>query len=403
MRQAVKQVFFPAAAMVLAISLLFWGVGAIITGTMPPWRDSVGDVNHTEKITRTYLVEQSAGQEDTLLIFGSSELRTTEISTHPANFFAGKRAGFQVDLIGRGSCQSLIHALQIAASGDSLRGKKVVVITSPQSYVEGGIAPDLFMANFSVQGYLELLEDNALSDEAKTYLSRRVAELLAAYQALPDAAPVDPAIAALAEHTAEPAFLSGIGNAVLSPYYAASRWLYSLKDKASVRGILNRGEDFSAPAELPAIDWAAEEEAAITEGKAMSSNNSFWMLDDYYTTYIGSRLERQRDRNAGLSYSRSKEYNDLRMLFAVCREKGIEPLFIHVPLHGPWSDYTGFGADRRAEYYQNVRGIAAEYGIQTLDLTGHEYEEYFMCDTMHLGWKGWLAVDKALIDYYYGG
>jgi D-alanine transfer protein len=74
-----------------------------------------------------------------------------------------------------------------------------------------------------------------------------------------------------------------------------------------------------------------------------------------------------------------------------------------VPLHGPWSDYSGFDADRRAEYYQNVRGIAAEYGVQTLDLTGHEYEEYFMCDTMHLGWKGWLAVDKALIEYYYGG
>ena len=167
--------------------------------------------------------------------------------------------------------------------------------------------------------------------------------------------------------------------------------------------ILAAGEDFSVPGKLPAIDWASEEEAAITEGKAMSSNNSFWMLDDYYTTYIGSRLERQRDRDTDLSYSRSKEYDDLRILFAVCREKEIEPLFIHVPLHGPWSDYTGFGADRRAEYYQNVREIAAEYDVQTLDLTGHEYEEYFMCDTMHLGWKGWLAVDKALIEYYYGG
>ena len=68
-----------------------------------------------------------------------------------------------MDLIGRGSCQSLIHALQIAASGNSLRGERVVLITSPQSYVEGGIAPDLFMANFSVQGYLELLADDSLS------------------------------------------------------------------------------------------------------------------------------------------------------------------------------------------------------------------------------------------------
>ena len=141
MRSAGK-VLLPAIAMLLAVSLAFLGVGAAITGTMPSWRDSVGNVNHTEKITGRYLLEQSAAQGDTLLIFGSSELRTTEISTHPANFFAGRRAGFQVDIIGRGSCQSLIHALEIAASGESLRGRKVVLITSPQSYVPEGIAPD---------------------------------------------------------------------------------------------------------------------------------------------------------------------------------------------------------------------------------------------------------------------
>lgn len=88
-------------------------------------------------------------------------------------------------------------------------------------------------------------------------------------------------------------------------------------------------------------------------------------------------------------------------LLDVCREKGIEPLFIHVPLHGQWSDYTGFAADRRTEYYEHVRSIAQEYGVKLLDLTGFEYEPYFMCDTMHLGWKGWLAVDQALISYYY--
>ena len=50
----------------------------------------------------------------------------------------------------------------------------------------------------------------------------------------------------------------------------------------------------------------------------------------------------------------------------------------------------------------HVRMLEEEYGIQMLDLTGYEYEPYFMCDTMHLGWKGWLTVDRALIDYYYG-
>ena len=403
MRAAAKTVLLPAAALALAVALAFLGVGAAVTGMMPPWRDSVGDKNHTEKITGQYLLRQSAAQEDTLLIFGSSELRTTEISTHPANFFAGKRAGFQVDLVGRGSCQSLIHALQIAASGEALRGKKVVLITSPQSYVPEGIAPDLFMANFSCQQYLELLADDSLSGEIKTALSCRVAELMEEYRALPDAAPVDPAIAALAEHTAAPTILSAVRDTILAPYYGFSRWLYSVKDQVSVRQILAEGEDCAAPGELPVIDWELEARVSAVQAEAMTGNNGFGMLDGYYTTYIGSRLERQKDRDKDLSYTRSKEYDDLRLLFAVCREKGVEPLFIHVPLHGEWSDYTGFSSERREEYYQNVRKIAEEYGVAALDLTGYEYESYFMCDTMHLGWKGWLAVDKALIDYYYSG
>ncbi|MCI8443418.1 MAG: D-alanyl-lipoteichoic acid biosynthesis protein DltD [Provencibacterium sp.] len=401
MRRTAVKLLPPAAAMLLAAGLLLPGTGAVIAGTMPPWRDSVGNVNHTEKITGQVLLQQSAAREDTLLIFGSSELRTTEISTHPANFFAGKRADFQVDLIGRGSCQSLIHAIQIAASGEALRGKKVLLITSPQSYVPEGIAPDLFMANFSAQQYLALLADGALSDEVKTYLSRRVAELTEEYRTLPDAAPIDPAIAALARHRAEPSAFSRVTNGLLTPYYALNRYLLQMKDRVSVRKILAAGEDYPAPGKLPAIDWAAEEQAALREGEAMSSNNDFGMLNDYYTTYIGSRLQRQKDRDSALSYSRSKEYDDLRILFEICREKGVEPLFIHVPLHGTWSDYTGFPSERRAEYYRNVREIVKEYGIEMLDLTGHEYEEYFMCDTMHLGWRGWLAVDKALIDYYY--
>ena len=71
-----------------------------------------------------------------------------------------------------------------------------------------------------------------------------------------------------------------------------------------------------------------------------------------------------------------------------------------LPAEGLTLNLTALNMD--ALYESIVRQIAGEYGIQMLDLTGHEYEEYFMCDTMHLGWKGWLAVDRALIDYYYG-
>ncbi|MCL2056895.1 MAG: D-alanyl-lipoteichoic acid biosynthesis protein DltD [Oscillospiraceae bacterium] len=391
-----------ARALVLPVLVLltFLGVAFAITAAVPEYKDSAGDDNYTQKIRGLYLLGQSAAKSDNIIIYGSSELRTLEISTNPANFFAGKRAGFQVNLIGRGSCQSLTHAMSIAASGDSLTGGKVVLITSPQSYVKDGIAADLFMANFSAQQYLELMADDGLSPEIKKDISRRAAELLGQYKALHGSAGADNAVMYLAQHNANPGAISTLRNAVTAPYYSFMRYAYGLKDKAASGRLLESLREAEESAPLREIDWAREESAAIEEARLMTGNNDFGILDDYYTTYIGTRLGRQKDKDAGLDYSVSKEYGDLRILFEVCRQKGIEPLFVHVPLHGQWSDYTGFTAQRRQAYYENVKKIAEEYAIEILDLTGYEYEQYFLCDIMHLGWKGWLEVDKALVGFY---
>lgn len=401
-RKGLDRVFISAAAMLASALLLFYVAYECVTMTMPPYQDCIGESNYTEKMSGLYLLKQSAAREDNLIIYGSSELATPEISTNPANFFAGKRCGFQVNLVGRGSCQSIIHALSIAASGDALKGKKVVLITSPQSYVPEGIAPDLFMANFSRQQYLEMLRAKDLPAEVKRYLSARAVELFGRYEAS-GGGKADAAIRALAEQNAGPTAAASVRNVILAPYYAGSRYLYDLKDQVQSRALLKSAKEPSPSGKPAKIDWAQEERDALAQAERMTDNNDFGMLNDYYTTNIGSRLPRLRDRDKALDYSESQEYGDLRVLFEICRRKGIEPLFIHVPLHGQWSDYTGFTAQRRQRYYENVRAVAAEYGVETLDLTAYEYEPYFLCDVMHLGWKGWLAVDQALIDFYHRG
>lgn len=402
-RSRFQRILISAAAFLISASLLCYVAYECVTVTMPPYVDCIGDVNYTEKMTGLYLLQQSAARDDNLIIYGSSELPTFEISTNPANFFAGKRCGFQVNLVGRGSCQSLIHALSIAASGDALKGRKVALITSPQSYVPEGIAPDMFMANFSPQQYMELLQAQDLSKEVKQYFSARVLELFDRYDAAGGAAKPDAAIRALAEQNAQPTVGTVARNAALSPYYACSRYLYNLKDKVKARALLGAAAGSSPSEKSAEIDWAEEAQNALDEAARMSDNNDFGMLNDYYTTNIGSRLSRFQNRDKELDYNESQEYEDLRMLFEVCLQKGIQPLFIHVPLHGQWSDYTGFTAQLRQQYYENVRKIAEAYAVQMVDLTAYEYEPYFLCDVMHLGWKGWLAVDQALIDYYHEG
>lgn len=400
----VRKLAVGALALLICTVLLFGLSGAVIAGTAPEYKLSVGDENYTEKITGLYLVKEAARYDSTVTIYGSSELRTYNISTHPANFFSGLREGIQVNLVGRGSCQSIIHAMSIAASGDSLAGKKVVLITSPQSFVYGGIAPDLFMANFSEQQYLELMLDDTVSDGIKDYISKRITELSGEYEAITGKKGVGAVAETMARGRISSGFLAETGELFFSPLYNFSSFLLNQKDRVQAGRVISSAPDADMSVlSADKIDWEKEEEKAVEDAARMTSNNGFGILDDYYTTYIGRRLEAQKDKDRELSYSVSEEYDDLRLLLEVCKLKGIEPLFVHVPLHGSWSDYTGFAAEKREEYYSNVRDIVTGYGVDILDLTGYEYEEYFLCDIMHLGWKGWLEVDKAIIEYHRKG
>lgn len=395
-----------AAALLLALTvLILWGAGAVLRAAMPEYTDNLGNDNYGEKLYGLTLLKASAQREDNIILYGSSELRTLDISTHPVNFFADKRDGFQVNIVGRGSCQSIIHALSIAASGDALTGKKVVLITSPQSYVKEGITPDMFLANFSRQHFLTIMGDASVSGSVKDRIAQRTVELLEEYRTEFGSygGYEDILLYARLYHNGSAA--AGVALTLLKPCYALQNYLLELKDLVDSAALLReQGDaDSNAAGEKSVIDWAAEQTAATETAGPMTDNNDFGMLKDYYNRYIGSKLKLQAGKEQDLSYSVSEEYDDLRLLLDVCREKGLDVMFVHVPLHGDWSDYTQFSADRRQEYYENVREIVGEYDNVTLcDLTAYEYDDYFLCDVMHLGWNGWLKFDEALSKFYHG-
>ena len=386
------------AAALLTVALCAAAVAAVplvLEQTMPAYPSSLASDDAEEKITGMWLVEQGAKADNSLLIFGSSELKTSDIVTHPANFFAG--SGLQVDLVGRGSCQSIIHALAIGAQGETLQNRQIVLITAPQSYVAEGIASDLFMANYSQQQLLDILADDSIPAEIKTYLSTRVQQLFDDYEADTGLTPEEGSAGDLLSA----AWASGKNPWYLNPYAALTRWLLHAKDLATSRSVVADYED-AAPVPLDLhFDYQKALDEAMAQAAEMVTNNDFTMQDSYYSTYIGARLDQMEGKDSNLSYSTSPEYDDLRCLLDLCKLWDLEVLFVHVPMHGAWNDYTGFDADRRAEYYDAVRGIVEAYdNVTLLDLTASEYEPYFLCDTMHLGWKGWLAVDRAIVEFY---
>ena len=96
------------------------------------------------------------------------------------------------------------------------------------------------------------------------------------------------------------------------------------------------------------------------------------------------------------------EFSDLRCFLDVCEQSGLEPLVIMLPMHGMWYDAKGVNADTRAYYYDRVRGICDDAGVAYADFSSCEYEKYFLCDTVHPGWRGWVRIEHSFYDFVNG-
>lgn len=396
-----KKILIRAAAILLIVAVIFAALPFAISAFAPEYKDALGNNSDDQKIQGLYLLKESAKREDNVIIYGSSELRTDYISTHPANFFENKKAGFQVNLVGRGSCQSIIHAMSIAASGDSLKNSPVVLITSPQSYVEGGITPDMFFANFSKQQYITIMYDSTVNDSIKSRLSKRLLEMFERYDNQFGKLSGYDDIRVLAKLGSKENFASEASQIGTAPYFLFRKLMADNKDKVDSFKLINNCRVENSKPEIKEISYKAEEFIAARIAQKESDNNDFGMRNADYKRNVGNNLKKFENRDKNLSYTNSVEYDDLELLLEICELKGIKPLFVSVPLHGSWSDYTGFTKEKRREYYEKVKNTVANYNAEFLDLSVYEYEQYFLCDTMHLGWKGWLKVNEEIDKFYH--
>ena len=146
------------------------------------------------------------------------------------------------------------------------------------------------------------------------------------------------------------------------------------------------------------IDWDAYRAQAAFDGKAGSEGNDFHILKKYYEKIFILNWKNGRVP-VGQQLLYIPEYDDLRCFLKVCQELSIEPLLVNVPVNGLWYDYTGFPKDDRQQYYENIRTIAKEYGAQVADFSDRNIEPYFLEDTIHIGWKGWVDVCESIYEY----
>ncbi|GIN84939.1 protein DltD [Heyndrickxia sporothermodurans] len=324
-------------------------------------------------------------------IYGSSELSRFD-PFHPSNFFRANVKGCEPFLVGRGGTQSIIQFMNLASHADQLKGKKLVFIVSPQWFHKGGIDEFHFAPNYSMLQAYDLAFNKTIDPTLKKEAIRRLLQF--------DVIKRDRLLSTLFKSELESSGHLSLKEKAVKPLAYVNMQLLKKKDLYySIIGHYKRNLHMKSDL-VKDKSWNELEKEATQYGKARANNNPFHVSNQYYEKKIAPKLDTLKNRKTETSFAHSVEYKDFQMILNLLKEKGAKPLFVSLPVNGKWYDYTGFPKEGRDIYYNKIRNQVSRAGFPLADFSGHEYDPYFLKDTMHIAWKGWVYMDREMVKHW---
>ena len=321
----------------------------------------------------------------TLLLLGSSELTTTiNENYHPKKIF--NYEDFNIMQVGVGNSQNIIHAATIGSIGDDVRNNEIVMIQSIQWFDnKNGILKDAFLSRISSEHVYNTMRNDKISYQTKEKFINRVIELSASNKELNKK-----------YKSYKRYFLKDKGNGVTEEFLKLDNYFYVLKNKLNF--YKNKGkENYPVSGEnTPNYNWGELEKQVTEEAKERTNNNDYQIDNSYYDKYIRAKYDQLKNISKNTKYDDSKEYEDLDILLSIVKDLNLNIKFAILPAHGKWSDYTGIGSEKRQVAYNKLKEIAKKNNIEVMDYSSKEYEDYYMYDAMHVGWRGWIDFERNL-------
>ena len=321
----------------------------------------------------------------TLVLLGSSELTTTiNEEYHPKKIF--NYEDFNIMQIGVGNSQNIIHAATIGSIGNDIRNNEIVMIQSIQWFDnKNGILKDAFLSRISNEHVYNTIANDKISKETKEKFINRVIELSSTNKVLNKK-----------YRSYKKYFVEEQGNFITGEFLKLDNYFYKLKNKYEFFKNKGRENYPLSGKKTPDFNWKELDEKVTEQAKERTNNNDYQIDNTYYDKYIKTKYDQLKNSSKNTKYDESKEYDDLDILLSIVKDLNLNMKFAILPANGKWSDYTGIDSEKRQVAYNNLKEIAKKNNIEVMDYSSKEYEEYYMYDAMHLGWRGWIDFERDL-------
>lgn len=318
--------------------------------------------------------------------FGSSELARQDF-THPSLLAAKYKRSYRPFLLGKAGTQSLAHYFGMQSMTEEMYGKKAVYVLSPQWFVKRGQDKNAFSTFYSPLSTVSWLlkADNTLEN-------RYAAQRLMKMHVVNENGVMGQAI----ERTANGKALTSLQRAYLK---VRLNILQNEDQLFANLQVTNKNKNFVKQfKKLPdTYSYQQLDTLASEAGEVNTDTNRFGIENKVFKKIHGSKLKHLAGKQKSFDYRRSPEYGDLELILSQFQRSNTNVLFIIPPVNAKWSAYTGLSTTMLKQTSHKIKQQLRSQGFTNiLDLSDQGHVKYFMQDSIHLGWRGWLAVDQKV-------
>lgn len=330
-------------------------------------------------------IKDAAFNADYIPVIGSSELSRMD-PLHPsvmAEKYDWKNKPF---LIGAPGTQSLTHFLSLQATGQHLTGKKAVVIISPQWFVPRGVKSemfDFFYSPLQTSYFLVHAKDSA----ATRYAAKRILDLTSDTTSGVMRDALKNKALGLPLTTVQKVYINNIKRPGLQHQdQLFSQLFIHGREKELAKGLKVLPDE----QDLQTLD-----QVATTLGRKATAGNPFGIQKKFYEQRILPNQVKLKGEQSNFNYESSPEFSDFQLMLDFFAQHKMAVQFIIPPVNARWASYTGLSQDMLNNFSTKISYQLKSQGFNNIvDMTKDGNEDYFMQDTIHLGWRGWLKVDQ---------
>ena len=318
--------------------------------------------------------------------FGSSEWLRFD-SMHPAVLAEKYDRSYRPYFMGQAGAATLSQYFGIQQITSELENKQAVFVISPQWFTKEDHDPTIFQTYFNNDQLTAFLE-NQSGDAASQYAANRLLKQ-------------NPGVSmkSIVEKLAKGEKLSEFDQSMINISSQLNEKQSALFGQFSIRGRLRYKDNVEKYlSSLPdQFSYEELENIARKDAEENTTNNDLGVENHFYNTKLKKDWKKWEGSQKNFNFLKSPEYNDLQLVLDQFAKSKVNVIFVFQPVNKKWMDYTGLSEEMYQHTVEKIRYQLESQGFTNIaDFSKNGGDPYFVKDTIHIGWLGWLAFDKVV-------